>query len=210
MPQQMISEEGYCPFRGHRTWYRVTGDLRAGPPPLIVAHGGPGCTHDYVDAYRAIAETGRAVVHYDQLGNGRSTHLPEAGAEFWTVELFLDELDTLLDHLGLRDRYCLLGQSWGGMLAAEHAVRRPAGLKGLVIANSPSSFPTWVEEALRLRRELPGGVHEAAPFLRGDLADLGVCRQLLKDRDTCRLGILAFAAQPGVEQIAARPVEAVK
>ena len=161
MPQQMISEEGHCPFRGHRTWYRVTGDLRAGPPPLIVAHGGPGCTHDYVDAYRAIAETGRAVVHYDQLGNGRSTHLPEAGPDFWTVELFLDELDTLLDHLGLRDRYCLLGQSWGGMLAAEHAVRRPAGLKGLVIANSPSSFPTWVEEALRLRRDLPGGVHEA-------------------------------------------------
>ncbi|WP_116600191.1 proline iminopeptidase-family hydrolase [Primorskyibacter marinus] len=160
MPQEMISEEGYCPFRGHRTWYRVTGDLRAGPPPLVVVHGGPGCTHDYVDAYRAIAETGCAVVHYDQLGNGRSSHLREAGADFWTVELFLDELDTLLDHLGLRDRYCLLGQSWGGMLAAEHAVLQPPGLKGLVIANSPSSFPTWVEEALRLRRDLPGGVHE--------------------------------------------------
>lgn len=160
MPDQPISREGHCPFGPHKTWYRVTGDLDSGLLPLVIAHGGPGCTHDYVDAYKAIAATGRAVVHYDQLGNGRSTHLPEAPADFWTVDLFLAELDTLLDHLGIRDGYCLLGQSWGGMLAAEHAVRRPAGLKALVIANSPSSFPTWVEEALTLRRALPGGLHE--------------------------------------------------
>ncbi|WP_010139011.1 proline iminopeptidase-family hydrolase [Oceanicola sp. S124] len=160
MPQDVTPQEGFCPFRGHQTWYRVTGDLGSPLPPLVIAHGGPGCTHDYVDAYKALAATGRAVVHYDQLGNGLSTHLPEAGADFWTVELFLAELDTLLDHLSIRDGYCLLGQSWGGMLAAEHAVLCPQGLKALVIANSPSSFPTWVEEALRLRRDLPGGIHE--------------------------------------------------
>lgn len=144
--------EGYCAYGEHRTWYRVTGELSNGALPLVVAHGGPGCTHDYLDAYKAIAATGRAVIHYDQLGNGRSTHLPDAPAGFWTVDLFLDELDGLLAHLGLTKGYCLLGQSWGGMLAAEHAVRRPKGLKALVIANSPSSFPTWVDEALRLRR----------------------------------------------------------
>ena len=160
MHQTPKVQEGYCAFGEHQTWYRVTGDLSNGALPLVVAHGGPGCTHDYVDAYKAIAATGRAVIHYDQLGNGRSTHLREAPAEFWTVDLFLDELDTLLAHLGIADGYCLLGQSWGGMLAAEHSVRRPKGLKALVIANSPSSFPTWVEEALRLRRALPGGVHE--------------------------------------------------
>lgn len=152
--------EGYSQFRGYETWYRVTGDLHSGMVPLVVAHGGPGCTHDYVDAYKAIAKTGRAVVHYDQLGNGRSTHLRNEGAKFWTVELFLEELDALLKHLGIHDRYCLLGQSWGGMLAAEHAVLKPAGLKALVIANSPSSFPIWVEEANALRRQLPGGIHE--------------------------------------------------
>ena len=35
--------------------------------------------------------------------------------------------------------YALLGQSWGGQVAAEHAVRQPTGLKSLVIANSPAS-----------------------------------------------------------------------
>ena len=100
-------------------------------------HGGPGCTHDYVDSLKGIAATGRAVVHYDQLGNGRSTHLRDKGADFWTVELFLDELDNLTRHLGIAGGYHVFGQSWGGMLGAEHAVTRPAGLRSLVIANSP-------------------------------------------------------------------------
>ncbi len=118
------TSEGTVPFGEYRTWYRVTGDLAAGPVPLVAMHGGPGCTHDYLLRLAALADTGRAVVHYDQLGNGRSTHLPDAPADFWTPSLFVAELDNLLDALGIADRYALLGQSWGGMLAAEHAVRR--------------------------------------------------------------------------------------
>jgi len=160
--------EGVAPFRDWQTWYRVTGDLSSGVTPLVVAHGGPGCTHDYVVSIAAIAETGRPVVHYDQLGAGRSTRLRDRGADFWTVELFLDELDNLLGALGIADRYFLLGQSWGGMLGAEHAVRRPAGLRALVISNSPASMALWRSEATRLRSLLAPEVadvldrHEAA------------------------------------------------
>lgn len=147
--------EGYVPYRKARTWYRIIGDLDSAKLPLVVAHGGPGCTHDYVDSFRDLAADGRAVIHYDQIGNGRSTHLPDRGADFWTVDFFLGELDALLQHLGIADRYALLGQSWGGMLGAEHAVRRPAGLRALVIANSPASMPLWVAGANRLRAALP-------------------------------------------------------
>ena len=147
--------EGFSSFGEYRTWYRVTGDLASGKVPLIVLHGGPGCTHDYVDSYADLAGSGRAIIHYDQIGNGRSTHLPEAPAEFWTVELFLGELDALLATLGIAGRYNILGQSWGGMLAAEHAVRQPTGLNALVIANSPSSMALWVEGCLELRAQLP-------------------------------------------------------
>lgn len=147
--------EGFAPSGGWQTWYRVTGDLHGGRPPLVVIHGGPGCTHDYVDSLKDVARTDRAVLHYDQLGNGRSTHLRDKGAEFWTVQLFLDELDNLLDHLGIAGAYHVFGQSWGGMLGAEHAVRRPPGLRSMVIANSPPSMALWVEEANRLRGELP-------------------------------------------------------
>jgi L-proline amide hydrolase len=149
------AQEGMAPFGSYRTWYRVTGDLSARKAPLVVLHGGPGCTHDYVDAFKGIATRGRAVVHYDQLGNGRSTHLRDKGANFWTPRLFLDELENLLRHLKIDGRYHVLGQSWGGMLAAEHAVTQPKGLRALVIANSPASMELWVREANRLRDELP-------------------------------------------------------
>ncbi len=149
------AQEGMAPFGSYRTWYRVTGDLSARKAPLVVLHGGPGCTHDYVDAFKGLAARGRAVVHYDQLGNGRSTHLRDKGANFWTPRLFLDELENLLRHLKIDGRYHVLGQSWGGMLAAEHAVTQPKGLRALVIANSPASMELWVREANRLRDELP-------------------------------------------------------
>ena len=133
--------EGTTEFRGWRTWYRITGDLdqtrTTGRAPLVVLHGGPGATHDYTLTIARIAEQGRAVIHYDQIGCGRSTHLPEKGVDFWTVQLFLDELDNLLAHLRIEQDYAVLGQSWGGMLAAEHAVRRPSGLTSLVIRRLP-------------------------------------------------------------------------
>lgn len=156
----MHSTEGHVEGEFGRTWYKVTGDLGGAKAPLVVLHGGPGCTHDYVDTFKDLAGDGRAVIHYDQLGNGRSTHLRDRGADFWTVELFLGELDGLLNHLGIAGNYDIVGQSWGGMLAAEHAVLQPDGLRRLVIANSPASMKTWVEEANRLRRDLPRDVQD--------------------------------------------------
>jgi L-proline amide hydrolase len=152
---------GTAPFREWETWFRVTGDLDSGMTPLLVAHGGPGAAHNYTLAIANLVATGRPVIHYDQLGCGNSTHLRERGADFWTVQLFLDEMDNLLAHLGIQDKYHLLGQSWGGMLGAEHAIRRPSGLASLVISNSPASMVTWVAEANRLRAEMPADQRDA-------------------------------------------------
>ena len=152
---------GVVPFREWETWYRVTGDFSSTKVPLLVAHGGPGCTHDYVLALAELAKEGRPVVHYDQLGGGRSTHLPEKGGDFWTVDLFLDEMENLLTTLGINDRYDLLGQSWGGMLGAEHAIRRPEGLRALVLSNSPASMDLWASEAKKLRALLSPEIEEA-------------------------------------------------
>jgi L-proline amide hydrolase len=127
----------------------------------MTLHGGPGVPHNYLDRFTSLSETGRAVIQYDQIGAGHSTHLRDKGVEFWRVELFVDELDNLLRHLDITARYHLLGQSWGGMLAAEHAVRQPPGLCSLVIANSPASMELWTREANRLRADLPPEVQAA-------------------------------------------------
>jgi L-proline amide hydrolase len=156
-----VASEGVAPFNGFETWYRIEGELRAdGPAPLVTLHGGPGATHDYLLSLADLARDGRAVVFYDQLGNGRSTHLPDRGGDFWTVELFVRELANLLDHLGIADRYHVLGSSWGGFLAQEHALTQPAGLRSLVLSDTAASFPDFVAEANRLRTELPPGVDD--------------------------------------------------
>ncbi|RWR27922.1 alpha/beta fold hydrolase [Sinirhodobacter populi] len=187
----MTVREGRAPFRTYQTWYRITGDLASGKTPVIIAHGGPGCTHDYVDSFKALAADGRAVIHYDQIGNGRSTHLPDKGADFWTVELFLEELENLIRHLGIEGGYDLLGQSWGGMLGAEFAVRQPAGLRALVIADSPASMELWVQEANRLRAALPPDVqetltrHEQAGTT--DSAEYRAATEVFYARHVCRI-----------------------
>jgi L-proline amide hydrolase len=158
---ELTVTEGVIPFREYETWYRVTGDLSSALTPLVVVHGGPGCSHDYLLSLAEIARSGRPVIHYDQLGGGRSTHLPEKGPDFWTVELFLSELDNLLEFFGIADRYYLLGQSWGGMLGAEHAIRRPRGLRALIISNSPASMALWASEAKILRSEMPEEIEVA-------------------------------------------------
>lgn len=163
----MHADEGFVPFRGYRTWYRVVGDDGSEEKfPVVLLHGGPGGTHDYLEPLERLAEAGgRRVVFYDQIGCGKSD-LPEDDS-LWVVETFVEELDMIRRELGL-DRIHLFGNSWGGMLAMEYALTRPRGLESLILASSPASIPQWVEETGKLRRKLPPEVqavldrHEAA------------------------------------------------
>ena len=129
-------------WRGHETWYRVRGDLDPSSPqtPVVICHGGPGAAHDYREPIADLSRFGRSCVLYDQLGCGKSELLPDAAADFWTPQLFKDELRELCRHLGIADRYAVIGQSWGGMLAMEHALDHPGGLRGIVVADSPASM----------------------------------------------------------------------
>ncbi|MGH7642464.1 MAG: proline iminopeptidase-family hydrolase [Candidatus Dormibacteria bacterium] len=207
------SLEGRAPFGEFETWYQVFGDLHsgspAGPAPLVLLHGGPGATHDYLSPLAELATAGRAVVFYDQLGNGKSTHLPSRGAEFWTVQLFVDELANLLSNLGIAGRYHILGQSWGGFLAQEHALTQPPGLRSLVIANSAASFPDFVRECNRLRADLPPEVesalrrHEAAGTT--DAPEYVAACQVFYHRHLCRLDPWPEAVSDALGQIEVDP-----
>lgn len=166
----MSTETRVVPFRDFQTWVQITTPTTPRPDvhPLFVLHGGPGMAHDYVRNVAELAEeTGRQVIHYDQLGCGRSTHLPDAPTDFWVPELFVEEFHNVRTELGV-ERYHLLGQSWGGMLGAEIAVHAPVGLASLSICNSPASMELWMAAAARLRSNLPESTrqvldrHEAA------------------------------------------------
>jgi L-proline amide hydrolase len=183
-------QEGTVPFKGYETWYRIIGEGEApGKFPLVCLHGGPGAAHDYLGSLQAMAETGRRVIFYDQIGCGRSA-IPESKPEMWTVELYVDELNAVRGALGLA-RIHLLGQSWGGMLGMEYALTQPQGLESLTVASSPASMIQWVEEANRLRQELPPDVqqtllhHEAAGTV--DSAAYKAAMDVFYARHVCRV-----------------------
>ncbi|MBC6447892.1 proline iminopeptidase-family hydrolase [Actinokineospora xionganensis] len=163
-----MTVEGVLSRDGMDTWYQVVGDLGGDRAPVVVCHGGPGLTHDYLSSLSSLASTGRAVVFYDQFGSGRSGHLPDAPAEFWTVPLFLRELADLVEHLGIAGGHHVLGHSWGGMLGLEWAVRRPAGLRSLIVADAFAASRTYTAEVAKLLAALPEDIrttierHEAA------------------------------------------------
>ncbi|EIM89385.1 proline-specific peptidase [Stereum hirsutum FP-91666 SS1] len=128
-----------------QTYYKVIGDLSSSRTPLVVLHGGPGIPHSYMSPHGSLwASHGIPAIFYDQVGVGKATHLPHKPSSFWTVELFMDELDNVLAHFGIAENFMLLGHSWGGMLAADYvATRRPKGLKRLVLVSAPASMQLW-------------------------------------------------------------------
>ena len=177
-----------------QTWYKVVGDLKSDTRPLVCLHGGPGCSHHYLLNISDITSSyGIPTIFYDQIGNAASTHLPEkkGDASFWTVQLFLDELDNLLAKLGVQDDYDLLGQSWGGMLGACHATRQPKGLKRLIIADSPSDMRSFVAAANVLRTKLPPDVQDALNKHEADgttdSKDYEAAVEVFYSRHLCRL-----------------------
>lgn len=204
---ERTSAEGYVPFRGFRTWYRVVGDGEApGRDPVLVLHGGPGTGHDYLEPLAALAAFGRRVVFYDQLGCARSDHPHDPS--LWSVDLFVEEVDAVRAALGL-SRVHLLGQSWGGMLALEVALANPPGLVSLVLASALASVPLWIAEANRLRGQLPPEVretldrHEAAGTT--DSAEYQEAVMAFYRRHVCRLDPFPECVERSFASLAADP-----
>jgi len=114
-------------------------------------------SHDYLEPLEAIAETGRRVIFYDQLGCGNSDHPHDLA--LWKMELFVEEAGAIRRSLDV-DQIHLLGQSWGGFLAQEYLLTKPSGVQSLVLANSAASTQRWIDEANRLRSKLPAEVQQ--------------------------------------------------
>ena len=103
-----------------------------------------GLSHDYLLPLADLARH-RPVIFYDQVGNGRSTHLQEQPKELFSISLFVNELDNLIKHFNLDSTgYHLIGHSWGGMLACEfYLALRPGALKSMILTDSLPSMQLW-------------------------------------------------------------------
>lgn len=150
--------EGYMDFAGHKTYYRIV-NPDGKKTPLLLLHGGPGSTHNYFEVLDSLAEAGRPIVFYDQIGCGKS--MVDGGPELFNAETWLGELVSIREHLGL-DSVHILGQSWGGMLAIWYAIeRRPIGVKSYILSSTLSSAKLWEEEQHRQISYMPPHMQSA-------------------------------------------------
>jgi proline iminopeptidase len=110
---------------------------------VLLLHGGPAVPHDYLEAMDSfLPAAGIEYYYYDQLGAGNSDHPTDD--DLWTLDRFVDEVDQVRAALGLtKDDFCLYGQSWGGLLAMEYALKHQDRLKCLVISNMMASIPAY-------------------------------------------------------------------
>ena len=110
---------------------------------VLLLHGGPGSTHEYLEACDSfLPAAGVEYYYYDQLGSGFSDQPDEPS--LWELDRFVDEVEQVRQALGLdRDNFVLYGQSWGGLLGLEYALAHQQHLRGLVISNMMASVPAY-------------------------------------------------------------------
>src|SRR4029078_7847325 len=108
-----------------------SGEKRPGsnrPLLMLLLHGGPGATHEYLEACDSyLPAAGVEYYYYDQLGSVFSDQPDDPS--LWQLDRFVDEVEQVRAALGLGpDNFVLYGQSWGGLHAIEYALGHPGPL----------------------------------------------------------------------------------
>jgi proline iminopeptidase len=108
--------------------------------PIIAVNGGPGLSHAYMmqnDLWQRIGRN-RLVVLYDQRGTGGSKRMQNGASQ--SMDAQVADLDAVRQALGL-DKFALLGDSYGGLVAMAYAAAHPEHVAKLILSDSPG--PSW-------------------------------------------------------------------
>jgi len=129
-------------------WTKHTGNSPS--RKVLLLHGGPGATHEYFEACDSFfPAAGIEYYYYDQLGSFYSDQ-PDM-SELLDVARFVEEVEQVRKALGLDEgNFYLYGQSWGGILAMEYALKYQHNLKALIISNMMASIPQYNEYARKV------------------------------------------------------------
>lgn len=134
----------------YKVWTKRIGNSAT---KMLTLHGGPGCTHEYFECFEDfLPQEGIEFYYYDQLGSSYSDQPKDKS--LWTVDRFREEVEQVRIALRLNNFY-LYGQSWGGMLGIEYALKYQHHLKGLIVSNMTASIASYIEHINKLRQEFP-------------------------------------------------------
>lgn len=113
-------------------WY----EERGSGPPVVCLHGAMMNSKSWRQQIDRFASDYR-MVSYDIRGHGQTG---ATDAEEYSIELFVDDLERLLTHLGI-ERPILCGVSVGGMIIQSYLDRHPNKARGVVIGGPLQSMP---------------------------------------------------------------------
>jgi proline iminopeptidase len=134
----------------YKVWTKKIG---TGPVKVLLLHGGPGFSHEYLEALESfLPQSGIEMYYYDQLGCNNSDQPDDPS--LWTLARYTEEVEEVRRALGL-EHFVLYGHSWGGMLAIEYALHHQQYLRGLVISDMTAGVQSYLKRTDFIRRQLP-------------------------------------------------------
>jgi pimeloyl-ACP methyl ester carboxylesterase len=106
---------------------------------IVMVHGNPTWSFYFRQLIKALSKDCRTIVP-DHIGCGLSDK-PDAGSYDFRLKNRVDDLDDLLDELGVKKDITLILHDWGGMIGMAYALRYPERVRRLVIMNTYAFLP---------------------------------------------------------------------
>jgi proline iminopeptidase len=169
-----------------------------GAPPLLLLHGGPGASHDYLLPQMLALAEGHRVVTYDQRGGGRSRHDDDRATIGWREQV--EDVARVASELHV-EPLTIVGYSWGGLLAMLYAIEAAAGRVSPAPVRLALVDPAPVTRDYRATFEQELARRQASPEIAALRAELQASGLRERDPDAYRqrafeLSVAGYFADP--------------
>ena len=110
---------------------------------ILLLHGGPAMTHEYMECFETFFQReGFEFYEYDQLGSYYSDQPNDT--TLWKTERFVEEVEQVRQAIGAdQSNFYIVGNSWGGILGMEYALKYQKNMKALLVSNMVASAPEY-------------------------------------------------------------------
>ncbi|NBW03137.1 MAG: alpha/beta fold hydrolase [Cytophagia bacterium] len=110
---------------------------------ILLLHGGPAMTHEYMECFETFFQReGFEFYEYDQLGSYYSDQPNDT--TLWKTERFVEEVEQVRKAIGAdQSNFYIVGNSWGGILGMEYALKYQKNMKALLVSNMVASAPEY-------------------------------------------------------------------
>jgi len=140
-------QEGFVDSHGALIYYKSIGQ----GAPLVIVHGGPGATHDYLLPHLLPLMRTSRLVFIDERGSGHSSKLEDP--KQYTIGNMVEDIESVRKALGLR-KISLLGHSYGGALAQAYALKYQQNLSHLILGSTFASTKELNQALAKIKSEM--------------------------------------------------------